>query len=267
MTDINETNSVHAYESVKKQAHSDLNLKRFGFALLIIANMAALGAIFYALVTYCPIPTSLLVTSTFVIGVIGALSSLNIPTFGINTFNFSQYVNPVTVVGRGIAYLLFGPTLLIKKNVDWTDYSDPLQVSQISHTLASKSFAEVAKEHGEQLTNIKKYKIVEESDGTALIHLYKTYYPLKLEQEFFEKRLGKEEMAAIQGGGSSSNDLVEKVRLNHQKIQQIEEEWSVLQKEIKSKLPQPKVEERVPDFTKRSTRVFESFKAFVHKAV
>jgi hypothetical protein len=234
------------WEINSPKSKRDLIIKKIAITLIAIINLAALGAIFYLIVSYCPISTQALLISPFIVGVLGTLVTLKFPTFGINSMNYTQYSNPSTILGKIITYFFFGPYMYATKKCDWNVYHDPHTANLISNDLATASYEEIDKKYSKHFNNFAKYGIIPPEFKKDLNSLSKEYKPIKTALKFYHKKnLGWHEKISD---------------LNDQK-EMIEQKWAVLRDKIHPYLSFPKLPEKDfgDSFTKWGTKIEDTF--------
>ncbi|MFC2049531.1 hypothetical protein ACFLR2_02515 [Chlamydiota bacterium] len=225
------------WEAQAPRSATDLAVKKIAVALIALVNIAALGIALYYIVSYCPIPSKALLASPFVVGVLGALAYLNFPTCGISSMNYTNYVNPATLVGKGLAYLFFGPLMYSVNHIDWTPYHDRIRANRISLDLETLPFDEVADKYGKNFGNLVKYGFINETHEQELKELYEAYKPVK-EATAFWKQEGME--------------TCEQAKMVQDKRTKLQTRWDTFKKGTKYNFPKPDMPEY--DFEKPSTR-------------
>ncbi|MCH9627200.1 MAG: hypothetical protein S4CHLAM2_08350 [Chlamydiales bacterium] len=185
---VNTKNTSSHWEAFAPQAKTDLIIKKIAVATIALLNLAALGAVFYYLVTYCPLASTPYLVSPYVAAVIGTLASLKFPTLGISSSNYSKYTNPVALLGQGLAYLFFGPYKYAVKHCDWTPYHDPHVANALAHDIQSLSLKELAEKHGEHFSNLFKYGIIPDAFKDELHTLYQDNKPVQKGREYYKRQ-------------------------------------------------------------------------------
>lgn len=216
------------WEMQLQRAKIDLTIKKIAIVVIALLNFAGLCAAAYYFMTYCPYKLKALIVSPIVIGVLGALSTLKVPTFGVKQSNITSYANPLHMIGKGLGYLFFGPFSFSVKHLDWTPYHDPTRANTISHDLSTKTFAELARDYGSRFGNLIKYGFINPKKSDALKTLYKTYKNLKREKDFWTCEKQPERVAQTQ-----------------KKIEQLEKKWA----KIKKNWDHPTLAQPTYDFT------------------
>jgi len=219
-------------------AQRDLIIKKVVIALIALLNFVALGTVLYFIISYCPVPTQAILVSPFIVGVLAALAYLKFPTFGVSSVNYSNYLNPTSLIGRGLAYLFFGPLMYAISKLDWTPYHDPIRANKISKNLEELPFYKLAEEYGLHFDNLIKYGFIPEKNEEELIALYEEYLPIKKEIDFWKEE-GLEECA-------ESKEAQEKK-------ERLEEKWLDLKNKFDFSFPHPP--KPILDFSKRTTDI------------
>ena len=226
----------------------NLILKKVAVSIIALANCAGLGVALYYIVSYCPIPTQAILVSPFIVGALGALKNMKIPTLGFTASNYKSDLNPTTIVGKVVAYIFFGPLMLAVNNIDWIPYHDSIRARAISDDLEKKEFAEISKEYGNHLSNLFAYKFIPKNNNT--LEIYAMHEECKAEEmavEFWTKE--------------RNPDNVTKAQEN---IQKINEKWNRLRDwQIKNELPKPEVPKY--DFSKWTHRFKKAWRDFCFK--
>lgn len=249
ITDPAKYNSINTiYESKRLRAKIDLVIKGIAIALIIAVNIAALATIYWAIVSYCPIKAEALITSSFLVGIVGALVSLKVPTLGITNHNLNQFLNPIVLLGRGMGYLFFGPTILGIKAMDWTHYYDRKVANQISGELKSMSFEQVAEKYGPNISNLHKYGFLPKEQLDPFKKLYEQHVTCKMERNYLKPFVSK-----INPSNDKENPLVAKHLAVESLSVQLQKDWDASKTDILANLPFPKLS--IPDFTKPHVRL------------
>ncbi len=205
------------WEAFAPQAKTDLIIKKMAVATIALLNAGVLGAVFYYLVSYCPLASTPYLVSPYVGAVIGALASLKYPTFGITSSNYSKYTNPVALLGQGLAYLFFGPYKYAVRQCDWTPYHDPHVANTLAHDIKRLSFKQLAEKQGKHFSNLCKYGIIPDQFKKELNSLYQDNKPVQKGLAYYE---GKE---------LEWHDEVQKLK---EKEAEIEARWNALRARI-----------------------------------
>ncbi len=171
----------------KYAAITEIWLKRMFYLVALGLNLGVLAGIGLVIYMYCPtfIPNEALLVSPFVGGVLAALISLKLTTWGVTPTNYQSYSNPLSLMGRGLTMALFGPLLYLKYKIDWTDYSDPYVANGVSHDLGTKSLEEITLRYGSSISSLRRAGIVKPNEARRLKKLVKEYKPLIKKQNFF----------------------------------------------------------------------------------
>jgi hypothetical protein len=234
------------WESKGRNCHIDLTIKQLAIALITLLNFAALGVGFYYLVAYCTIPAQAMLISPFIVGVLAALANLKFPTFGISSGNYSNFLNPLALVGRVAAYVFFGPMMYILNKVDLTPYHDPIKANKVSQDLEELSFEKIADQYGPFFQNLIKYGFIHEKYEQKLQSLYETYVPIK-EEILFWKNEGLE-------------NCVESKTATRKKLK-VEKDWKALKESFEYAFPHPNKPKY--DFSKTTTSVQLKYREYV----
>lgn len=242
MSSLKQTDSnsipLTKWETQAPVSAQDLILKKIAVALIALINLAALGTALYFIISYCPVPSTALLASPFIVGVLGALAYMNFPTCGVSSKNYTDYFNPLALLGKGMAYLFFGPLMYAVKHIDWTPYHDPICAHRISTDLQELSFDQVADKYGENFSNLIYYGFIHEDQSQELQALYEEYQPVKKAIDFWKQEKMEKSEPYIQAQA---------------KLASIEGKWSVIKQNIKFPFPTPQLPDY--DFTQTSTQV------------
>jgi hypothetical protein len=220
------------------EAKRDLVIKRIAVTLIALINFGLLGLALYYIISYCPFPSQALLISPFIVGVLTALAYLKFPTFGINHLNYTAYLNPSTLIGKGMAYLFFGPFMYAIHHVDWTPYHDPIYANKISKDLEEKSFKNIAEDYGRHFSNLVKYGFIHKKYLSELMALYQEYKPIKREINFWT---------------SEKLEDCEEAKKALKREEVIEKHWKALKNSFEYAFPHP--EKPIYNFSSQITQV------------
>ncbi len=226
------------WETHSPTCGTDLVLKKIAVAIIGLLNLAALGTALYYIISYCPIPSQAIVASPFIVGVLGALTYIKFPTCSITEKNYTSYVNPTALIGKGLAYLFFGPLMYAVKHIDWTPYHDPICATRVSNDLKELPFDQVTRKYGDNFNNLIRYGFIPEDKRVELQHLHKEYQPIKDAVDFWQQeKMEKSEVYA-------------QAMVNQAAI---EEKWTDFKQNTVHPFPSPDLPDY--DFTQSSTHV------------
>jgi len=189
----NSIDSTHRIDAVRywkhcaPKAQRDLVIKKIAVALIALINFGALGVALFCCISYLPVPTQALLASPFIVGVLASLTYLKFPTLGIDSWNYTSFLNPGNMIGRGLTYLFFGPLMFAIQRIDWTAYHDPVCANKISKDLENNSFEKIAHEYGKHFSNLFKYGFIDKKHASELKNLYCDYKPIQYELNFWKK--------------------------------------------------------------------------------
>ncbi len=244
---IDENIQYTTWELRAPDAKWDLVVKKVAVCAVAILNLAALGAVLYYIIAYTSVPSQALLISPFVVGVLIALANLKFPTFGLSARNYTDYLNPASMIGRGLAYLFFGPLVYTVERIDWTPYHDPFKANKISNDLEKLSFEKIADEYGENFDNLIAYGFLPFNEKEGFMELYELYEPLKKEIAFYKKE-GLEEC-------QESVEAKDAIKL-------LETKWGNLREKFLDQLPRPDMPKY--NFSEFSTDVSLQVRDFCH---
>lgn len=195
----------------------DLILKKIALIITALLNFAALGTILYYTVTYCPVPAQAVLVSPYIVGVLGALTYVKFPTFGISYITYTNYSNPLSLMGRAITYLFFGPYMYLVERLDVTPYYDPFVADEVSNNLEKWPFDQIANTFGRHFSNLTHYDFIEEVHTDTLQELYEAYKPLRDARLFYREGTAERIKTEAEIGelGDKWNDLKQNFRLPH----------------------------------------------------
>jgi len=183
------TQSTNYWEINSPKCKRDLIIKKIAVGMILLTNLALLGTAFYFITQYdLPIPSKALVTSPFIVGILMAMTQLKLPKLtklGINRKTPRNLSNPLHMLGRGAAYLLFAPYKLALDACDWTQYHDRYVANKIMKDLfdeteadkTHRSFESLAEEYGKHFKNLAKYGFIPPDYKTNIPPDYKTNIP------------------------------------------------------------------------------------------
>jgi hypothetical protein len=231
------------WEVNRSVAIRDFIVKRVGVIALAIINFAALGVSLYYISAYIPLPAQALLISPFIVGALAGLSSLKFPTLGVTERNYSNFINPLSLAGRALSYLFFGPLVYAINRIDWDCYFDEDRACEISNHLEKLPFEQIAKRYGPHFDNLVKYGFIHRDYYPSLKSLYKEYQPVKEALEFYRK--GTENHLKAQ-----------------QKLEEIELEWQNWKENYRYVFPYPTTPNY--DFSKLSTKVYLKFRSLCY---
>ena len=216
----------------------DLVLKKIAIVLIALINLTALGTALYYIISYCPIPSQAFVVSPFIVGVLGALAYIRFPTCGVSDKNYTNYTNPTTLIGKGLAYLFFAPLIFAVNHIDWTPYHDPICATRVSNDLKELPFDQITRKYGDNFNNLVRYGFIHEDNQAELHNLHEEYQPVKDAVDFWQQE--KMEQSVIYA---------------HAKVSQanIENKWESFKQGTAHPFPSPALPQY--DFTQSSTRV------------
>lgn len=241
--------SNFTYEAKRTQATIELTIKRIVIAALALLNVAAIGGAYYYMHTFCPVKAEPILTSSLLAGVLGGLVSLKVPTCGITNYNMGQYLNPVMLLGRCLAYLFFGPVILSVKAIDWTNYSNRLTANQISREIRELSFKDIASRYGPNIRNLQRFGFLSKEDAAQFRTIYEEFLPLQMKEKHLDPYVlssKKEE--------NEDNPLSKEYSMLQGDLAQVEEKWKSFVSNISNGLPQPEISKTLPKFEKGSVR-------------
>lgn len=257
--DSSNSNPSVSYEKSVSKCTRDLVIKKMALSIIILLNVAALGAIFTYITLYCPIPERPLLISTFVVGVLGALVSLKVPTLGVTGGNYTQFTNPVSLLGRAATLILFGPVLLVIKKIDWTNYADPYVANQVSEELSRLSFKELSPLYGPRIENLKKYGFISQEKAQKLKDLHEHYQKHKKAHDLFLTH-SKNFLKEITDD-KAENLFLQNLDKTKESLEDIESDWLQLKHQIIPSLPRP--ETNIPDYGSWKTRFYMLFRKYL----
>jgi hypothetical protein len=234
----NKVEATKNWEANKSIATRDLVIKKIAFTAIAILNFAALGAALYFIIQYSPIPAEAFIVSPFIVGALAALSNLKFPTLGITPINYTSYLSPVGLAGRGLAYLFFGPLMYFTQGSDWTPYHDPIWAKKISEDLESLPFDQIAEGYGKHIHNLSKYGFLQPECAQTLQELFGQYQSAK-EANTFWKGVGLKEHTQSKKAQSD--------------IEELNKKWDEAKQNKNFAFPHPELPEL--DFSNRATRV------------
>ncbi len=88
------------WELKSPKAQRDLVIKKIAIAIILIINLGGIAFGLYHLTLHYTIPTQALIVSPFIVGVLGAIAYLKIPSFGITKSNYTHIVTlPLSLQG------------------------------------------------------------------------------------------------------------------------------------------------------------------------
>lgn len=238
------------YTERQTRTRVDFAMRRIFFTTVLLMDLAALGAIYWALVTYCPLPNEPLLASTFIAAILAGLGSMKIPTAGVNPDNYKNWLTPVYMLGRVVCYTLFGPALLIHRNTDWTDYRKGVEVNRIFGELKSQKFEDLSDTYGPRIKNLQRYGLMPEAEAKKMGEFYVEMVPLKLRQAYLLKYADKFKDAEIE---NPNKKQLQEVR---DKIAKIENQW----RELQSTLLTFEAEVNTPRFEWRVVRWYREYR-------
>ncbi len=248
MSGVEKTNSETLktlWEQKAPKCQRDLIFKKIAITIIALANLAGIALLFTHVCMNYPIPTQALLVSPIIVGILGALSYLKIPTFGINTLNYTHYSNPVLMASRAVTYAVFGPVVLMVRWLDWTNYRDPFVAKQIRNDFETRDCEEVLATYGPRARNLGRYGLLSPELAKEFQSLYTKAKPVLETKKFLENE------KAIEVFDAQSLTSID------------EQEWAPLKTKIfASESPCfdfPTLQ--VPDFSKRTTKV----KLFIRK--
>lgn len=186
-------NNAKLWEAKKGLALRDLTIKKIVVAIITLLNFGALGVALYYVISYCPVPTSAILVSPFIAGAIAALVNLKFPTLGVKDYNYANFGNPLSVIGKVVAYIFFGPLMIAVNKIDWTPYYDPIWANKISLELESKSFEEINQGYHQHWKNLVRYGFVPEACSNEFIQLDQDFRQTKGRIEHLQVLNGMEE--------------------------------------------------------------------------
>ncbi|NGX61585.1 MAG: hypothetical protein K940chlam9_01072 [Chlamydiae bacterium] len=264
---LNTINENSVWEQQAPKAKRLLLIKRIAITTLAILNLAGIAALLYHLALFLPIPEEALLVSPFIVGVVAALVYLKFPTFGANTMNYAQYTNPATWIGKGFAYLFFGPFLVALDRVDRTAYHDPEKANKISMNLETKPlFTTVTKEdevkgvgekYGRHIENLTRFGFIPKDKQEEFLALYKEFKPLQEELKHYQHKYKSHlEEGELPRGDEKWKETFREIEAQREEL---EEKWITFRDKLKDSLPHP-VTPRL-DFSKKKTKV----KLFIEK--
>lgn len=216
----------------------DLIIKKIAVAFIALINLAALGTALYFIIMYCPMPSEAVVVSPFIIGVLGALTYIGFPTCSISERNYTTYTNPTALVGKGLAYLFFGPLMYAVKYIDWTPYHDPICATRISNDLKELPFDQVTRKYGDNFSNLVRYGFIHEDNRLALETLHEEYQPVKDAVDFWQQEEMEKSEVYAQAKATQAT---------------IEEKWMGFKQSTVHPFPSPELPQY--DFTQSSTQI------------
>jgi len=201
--------SLSLWEKNSPRCKRDLIIKGIAVSVILLMNLALLGTALYFIVQFnLPIPGKALVTSPFIVGILVAITQLKLPILsksslkrlGISRGTYSDFSNPLNLLGLVAAFCLFFPYKIAYNACDWTQYHDRGVANEIMEDLFDeikvdkpqddktyRSFEVLAEEYGKHFKNLAKYGFIPSEDKGALIQLYKDYKPIRRDW----KRLGQ----------------------------------------------------------------------------
>jgi hypothetical protein len=232
-----ESIALKNWEAKRGEATRDLVIKKIAVSLIAIINFAALGAAFYYICQYSPIPSQAFLISPFIVGVLAALANLKFPTLGIAPDNYTSFLSPVSLVGRGLAYLFFGPLMYSTRHSDWTPYHNPIWANKISEDLESLPFDKIAEGYGKHIHNLSKYGFLQPECAKTLQELFAKYESAKEASDFW-KGVGLKEHAQSKKAKES--------------IEELNRKWDEAKRAHNFTFPHPKLPEL--DFSKIATK-------------
>lgn len=185
-----EAPTVNTWELTAPLAKRDLIIRKIFTTILFSINIAGLGAALYFVIAYCPISAKAYVISPFIVGVLGAVAYLKLPTFGISKFNYHNITNPAVQLGKGLALAFFTPCVLASYLLDQTPYHDPHSANCISTELSEWTFSQISEKHGRHFNNLYRYGFIREEDVKKedLKNLREELLPIEREMSFYEKK-------------------------------------------------------------------------------
>lgn len=229
-------NSVIPWEKASPKAQRELVIKKLAVGIVALANLAGIAALFTYITLHVPISTSPLVVSPFVVGVLGALTYLEFPTFGITKSNYKHFTNPATILARAVTTVVFGPVVLMIKWLDWTRYGDPYVAKQIKKDFASNDFDNLMTHYGPKAKNLQRYGYISLSQRKEMERLYKEAKPHLETKQFLTEENAQEDATSTQ-----------------LELDKISQNWPTTKKQIETQLPSPLV--TPPNFSKTSTKI------------
>lgn len=240
----NSNSSIIPWNIASKKCQRELVIKKIGIILIALANLALLAALFTYLTMRVPISASPLLASPFVVGGLGALSYLKIPTLGLSHKNYKEYSNPAILLARAVTFVFFAPVVGLSKWLDWTAYGDPYVSKRIADDFKEKTFEEILPHYGPLASNLYRYGYLSKKNSNQLKMLH-----LEAKHHIETKKFLIEEKA-------SETDLLS----TNTALSQISQKWTSLKELIIPTLPSP--HPSVPDFQKTSTKVKIWFRKF-----
>lgn len=191
MTTVHSTsNQKNLWIEHSGKCQRDLIVKKIACAIIVGANLAALGALLYYVVLYCPISTEVMVIAPIVGGVLGAMTYLKIPIKLIDDNNYESYSTPAFVTARFLTFLCFAPIVIAIRNMDWTNYADPYVAHRIAGEIKNSdktNFEEVLLKQGSRVHNLKRYGFISKDKAIELKTLYRDAKPFLLAKQFLIK--------------------------------------------------------------------------------
>lgn len=238
-------------------AKRDFIIRKIFINFLFAMNAAGLGVALYFVISYCPIPAKAFLISPFVVGVIGAVAYLKLPTFGISKHNYFNITNPAVHIGKALALAFFGPCVLANYFLDKTPYHDPETATCISEELRKLSFSEISEKHGRHFKNLYHYGFIQEAvmPQQSLQDLRQRLLPIERTIQRYEKTY-KSVLDQRLGESESEEETPEWFERYLQCLDEkkaIEKEWLKEKSSMISHLPYPKLP--AYDLSKWSDRI------------
>lgn len=252
---------ISPYDRMRNRAQVDLKIKKIFLSMLIPLNIAGITAAYYLIITYCPIKAEPLIISSFIVGVLGGLISLKIKTFGITGHNLSQFVNPVTLIGRLLAYVFFGPILLARDFLDWTNYANPEEANRISGELETQSFSFIAEHYGAKRNNLIKYGFIDCNQAVAFQEIYRKHLVSHMKYERAKKFTSNFIIDNKKTDLRDDNPHVLNQKKYKEELDQIETNWNLQKTQILLS-PQPRF--TMPAYEKSHIRALKRLKTKIN---
>jgi len=224
------------WDTYSNHCNRDLIIKKIALCTIAAINVGGIAALLTYVCLHYSIPTTALVVSPIIVGVLGALSFLNVPTFGVSRINYTEFTNPAILFSRCVTVILLGPVVYTIRTLDWTQYGDPFVAHRIAEDFKNDDMETLLSKYGPSLSNLEKYGFFSPEHGQELKKIYQEVRPHIEEKSFF-----KEEQA--------SEKSIEPIQ---HKINVQIEKWQQLKEGMVNELPNPELPQ--VDFTKRTTR-------------
>lgn len=187
---VSERPALSAWEQKAPLAKREFIIRKIFINMLFLINLAGLSVALYFVISYCPIPAKAYVISPFVVGVIGAIAFLKLPTFGISRHNYHNITNPAVQLGKALALAFFTPCVLSNYFLDQTPYHDPHSANCILDELSNWTFSQISEKHGRHFNNLYRYGFIKEEDISKkdLEALRQELLPIEQEMHYLEKK-------------------------------------------------------------------------------